>query len=140
MLLVKADGTVIHGPNITLSMNVKSPEFTAAQESMAAGPSRWPGYVIAPLPGGEQTIIGYASPGLQESFPNLNWTVLVAQSTREAFAPTRGVLRLLYLMILAGLAAVTVLAMYFAVHRRREYTHLAEEAEKPEEEPRGADA
>lgn len=139
MLLVKADGTVIHGPNINLAMNVKSAEFMAAQESMAAGPSRWPGYVIAPLPGGEQTIIGYASPGLQESFPNLNWTVLVAQNTREAFAPTQGVLRLLYLMILAGLAAVTLLAMYFAVHRRREYTHLAPEPERAEEEARSAD-
>ncbi|MGQ9919110.1 MAG: cache domain-containing protein [Bryobacteraceae bacterium] len=137
MLLVKGDGTVIHAPNVLLSMNVKSAEFHAAQESMAAGPSRWPGYVIAPLPGGETVIIGYGSPGLEESFPNLNWRVLVAQNTRDAFAPTRGILRLLYLMIGAGLAGVTLVAMYFALHRRRELAHL--EPEK-EEAPRGVDA
>jgi hypothetical protein len=134
MMLVKGDGTVIHAPGLNLAMNVKSAEFFAAQESMAAGPSRWPGYVIAPLPGGGPVIIGYGSPGLEESFPNLNWRVLVAQDTREAFAPTRGVLRLLYLMILAGLAAVTVLAMYFALHRRREMMHVGLEPE--EEEPK----
>lgn len=136
MMLVKGDGTVIHAPNVNLSMNVKSVEFHAAQESMATGPSRWPGFVIAPLPGGEPVIIGYGSPGLEESFPNLNWRVLVAQNTREAFAPTRGVLRLLYLMIAAGLAAVTLLAMYFALHRRREIAHLEPETE---EAPRGVD-
>jgi len=133
MILVKGDGTVIHAPNITLADRVKSAEFHAAQESMASGPARWPGYVIAPLPGGEPTVIGYASPGLQESFPNLNWIVLVARDTREAFAPTRGVQRLLVVMIAAGLAAVTLLAMYFGVHRRREYLHLAEEPQKAEE-------
>jgi hypothetical protein len=139
MILVKSDGTVIHAPNVNLAMNVKSAEFFAAQESMASGPSRWPGYVIAPLPGGEPVIIGYGSPGLEESFPNLNWRVLVAQNTRDAFAPTRGVLRLLYLMIMAGLAAVTLLAMYFALHRRQEVTRVAwkpeeaAEAEEPKE-------
>lgn len=139
MILAKNDGTVIHAPNVNLAMNVKSAEFFAAQESMASGPSRWPGYVIAPLPGGEPVIIGYGSPGLEESFPNLNWRVLVAQNTRDAFAPTRGVLRLLYLMIMAGLAAVTLLAMYFALHRRQEVTRVAwkpeeaAEAEEPKE-------
>ncbi len=136
MMLVKGDGTVIHAPNVNLSMNVKSAEFHAAQESMATGPSRWPGYVIAPLPGGEPVVIGYGSPGLEESFPNLNWRVLVAQNTREAFAPTRGVLRLLYLMIGAGLAGVTLVAMYFALHRRRELAHLEPERE---EAPRAVD-
>lgn len=137
MMLVKNDGTVIHSPGVNLAMNVKSAEFHAAQESMASGPSRWPGYVIAPLPGGEPVIIGYGSPGLEESFPNLNWRVLVAQNTRDAFAPTRGVLRLLYLMILAGLAAVTVLTMYFALHRRQEMARVAlsqERAEEPKQE------
>jgi hypothetical protein len=134
MILVKHDGTVIHAPGVSLAMNVKSAEYHAAQESMAIGPSRWPGYVIAPLPGGEPVIIGYGSPGLEESFPNLNWRVLVVQNTREAFAPTRGVLRLLYLMILAGLAAVTLLAMYFALHRRQEMARVALRPEEPAEE------
>ncbi|GIU78415.1 MAG: hypothetical protein KatS3mg005_1653 [Bryobacteraceae bacterium] len=134
MILVKYDGTVIHAPGVSLAMNVKSAEYHAAQESMATGPSRWPGYVIAPLPGGEPVIIGYGSPGLEESFPNLNWRVLVVQNTREAFAPTRGVLRLLYLMILAGLAAVTLLAMYFALHRRQEMARVALRPEEPAEE------
>ncbi len=133
MMLVKSDGTVIHAPSVNLAMNVKSAEFHAAQESMATGPSRWPGYVMAPLPGGEPVIIGYGSPGLEESFPNLSWRVLVVQDTREAFAPTRGVLRLLYLMILAGLAAVTVLVMYFALHRRKEMAHVALQQEQAAE-------
>lgn len=136
MILVKHDGTVIHAPSVNLAMNVKSAEYFAAQESMTSGPARWSGYVIAPLPGGEPVIVGYGSPGLEESFPNLNWRVLVAQNTRDAFAPTRGVLRLLYLMILAGLAAVTVLTMYFALHRRQEMARVAfrpEESEEPKE-------
>lgn len=124
-LLVKEDGTVIHAPGVNLSMNVKSDELRAVSEAMGSGPRRASGYAVTTMPGGDAVLIGYAGLGLRESFPKLAWTVLIAQDTREAFAATRGVMRLILIVILVGLAAVTLLAVYASLHRRRDYTDIA---------------
>lgn len=124
-LLVKPDGTIIHSPSVNLAMNLKSQEFVAAHEAMARKAAGERGYAITALPGGEAVVIGYADIGMRESFPNLAWTVLLVQDTSEAFAATRGVMRLIFFLIAVGLIAVTLLAVYFALHRRVEYTDLA---------------
>lgn len=129
-LLVKADGTIIHSPAANLAMIVKSDEFIAAQEAMARKAASIRGYAVTTLPGGESVLMGYADIGMRESFPALSWTVLLVQDTREAFAATRGVMRLIFILVVVGLAAVTLLAVYFSTHRRAEFTDLeAGEAE-----------
>lgn len=123
-LLVKSDGTIIHSPAVNLAMNLKSEEFVAANEAMARKNAGSRGYAMTTLPGGEAVVIGYADIGLRESFPNLAWTVLLVQNTSEAFAATRGVMRLIFFLIAVGLIAVTVLVVYFSIHRRVEFTDL----------------
>ncbi len=131
-LLVKDDGTVIHSPFANLSMNLKSEEFVAAHEAMARKAAGNKGYAVTTLPGGEAVVIGYADIGMRESFPSLAWTVLLVQDTTEAFASTRGVMRMILFVVLVGLIAVTLLSVYFLLHRRAEYTHLAAPAPEPE--------
>jgi len=136
-ILVKQDGTIIHSPSINLSSNVKSEEFVAVKEAMLSAPNRWRGYTVTTLPGRENLLVGFADIGMRETFSNLGWTVLVVQDTREAFAATRGVLRLILFLVAVGLAMVTLVAVYFSLHRRRDYTHLApEESQEKAESPR----
>lgn len=123
-ILVKSDGTIIHSPTVNLAMNLKSEEFVAAREAMARKAAGTQGYAVTTLPGGEAVVIGYSDIGLRESFPNLAWTVLLVQDTTEAFAATRGVMRLIFFLIAVGLIAVTLLAVYFSIHRRVPFTDL----------------
>ena len=48
----------------------------------------------------------------------------MAQDSQEALAPTRVIVRLISFMALVGLAMVTLLAMYFSLHREAEYTDI----------------
>lgn len=123
--LVKADGTIIHSQAANLAMNLKSEEFVAAKEAMERKAAGAVGYAVTTLPGGNAVLIGYSDIGMRESFPSLAWTVLIVQDTSEAFAATRGVMRLIFVLVAVGLIAVTLLAVYFALHRRAEYTDLA---------------
>ena len=80
-----------------------------------------------------RTLIAHADTGLKVSYPALNWTILLAQDTREAFAPIRSVSRMIWLFSLLGLTLVALLAAYFSLHRRMPITdirhHVVEAAE-----------
>jgi hypothetical protein len=140
-MLVKQDGTIIClagtqsggglRPVIDLSMNLKSEEYAAAQGWSGDELNRQRGYMVTTLRNGENVLIGYADTGLKQSFPNLAWTVLIAQDTREAFAATRGVMRLILFAVGIGLAMVTLLVVFFVLHRGSGYTDL-----KAQEQPR----
>jgi hypothetical protein len=140
-MMVKQDGTIIclagtqsgggRAPTIDLSMGMKSEEYLAAQGWSGDQLNRQKGYLVTTLRNGENVLIGYADTGLKQSFSNLAWTVLVAQDTREAFAATRSVMRLILFAVGVGLAMVTLLFVYFMLHRRKDYTDL-----KAQEEPR----
>ncbi len=125
-LLVKDDGTVISGPRVDLSMNLKSPEFAAVQEEIGTLSGRQTGYVVADLSRSGRHLIGFADTGLKRDYRNLAWIVLVAQDTREAFAPTRMVERLIGFVSVLGLAMLTLLAAYFALHRREPFADIGE--------------
>jgi len=125
-LLVKQDGTVIYAPNATLSMNVKSDEWAAILDNAARLRGHKSGFITAPLSGGASTLIGFAATGLEENYRNLGWSVLVAQDTQEAFAPIRGVVRLIAFLVLVGLAGVTFLGVYFVLHRQSGLTDMSE--------------
>jgi hypothetical protein len=130
ILLVKEDGTVISGPDVTLMARMKSEEWEAVKDAIGTTEGRQAGYLTASLRGSGQSLIGFTGAGLKEHYPNLGWTVLVAQDARQALAPMRLVGRLIAFVSLLGLALVTLLAAYFAVHRRLPMTeigHLAHE-------------
>jgi hypothetical protein len=116
--LIKDDGTVITAPNAMPGLNLKSEEFAVLQDATQSLHRRQTGYVVASVLGGGE-LIGFADTGLKEDYRNLGWMVVVAQDVQEAFAATRTVRIMLALMILIGLAAVTLLAAYFSLHRRR---------------------
>jgi hypothetical protein len=128
VLLVKSDGTVIYAPNVSLSMNLKSDEYAAIRD---AAPNLRTGYLNATLAGAGPTLIGFAATGLEENYKNLGWTVLVTQSSQQAFAPIRGVVRLIAFVVLVGILGVTFLGVYFALHRKRVFTEIGDLEKAP---------
>ncbi|MBE0658331.1 MAG: cache domain-containing protein [Bryobacteraceae bacterium] len=116
-LLVKPDGIIITGPNIDLAANLKSEEFAAASEALATEAGRRRGFLIARLQSGSTALIAFASPNLAASYPNLKWTVLLAQDTKEAFSATRGVLRLIMFSVGVGLLLITFFGLYLSIYR-----------------------
>jgi hypothetical protein len=129
-MLVKADGTVIISPAGGLSAGIRSEEYLSSRENFTTVSDRRRGYAVITLRGGEQVLVGYVSTGLRESYPNLDWHVVVAQDTREALAATRGVMRLIFFSASVGLAMLTLMLVYFLLHRRRDYIDLGSPVEK----------
>lgn len=125
-LLVKEDGTVISGPQVNLAMRVKSEELAAMQDALRDWRSRGTGYVVADVKGGSRSMIGFADTGLKQDYGNLGWIVVISQDAREAFAPIRAAGRLLAFMSLMGLVSVTLLAMYFVLHRKQPFAEIEE--------------
>jgi hypothetical protein len=121
--LVKGDGTIIFSPGTDLSMNRKSEEFIAVADTQGKGAPNQ-GYLFATMRNGSTSLVGFADTGLRKSFPNLGWHVLVTQDTREAFAATRGVLRLILFSIAVAIAAITLLGVYILMHKRVEILDL----------------
>jgi hypothetical protein len=124
-MLVKDDGTIISAPQISLAQRVKSDEYAAIQEFLGTAEGRQIGYLEAPLRSG-RTLIGFADTGLKQDYRALGWVVLVAQPSEEAFAPIRGIARLIAFMALFGLGMVALLGAYFAMHRWQEFDEIGE--------------
>ncbi len=131
ILLVKDDGTVIAAPQVTLSMNLKSEEHAAVQDVMGTLAGRQAGYVVAGFRGGGSQLIGFADTGLKQDYRNLGWAVLVCQDTGQAFAAVRLVDRLIAFMSVLGLAMVTLVVAYFALHRKLPFTEIGRLAHEP---------
>lgn len=126
-LLVKDDGTVISGPQTTLAMGRKSVEFGAVADASRVGQQLGAGYLIANLADIGETLIGFGATGLRADFQNLGWIVLVSQPSQQAFAPIAATQQLIMLISLLSLAAVVILGVYFALHRRTESEEIEEE-------------
>ncbi len=139
-VLVKDDGTVIASPEATLSANLKSAELLAVRDALTSVAGRQTGYLVTEVPEMGRRLIGFADTGLKEDYKNLGWVVLVSQDAREAFASIRLVGRLTAFLAAVGLALVTLLVVYFSLHRPVVYEPLREaeqakevEAERPAE-------
>lgn len=117
-LLVKEDGTVIAGAGISLANIVKSRELSALRDAFGTLGGHPPGYLVTDVEGGGRRMIGFADTGLKRDYRNLDWFVTVSQEEREAFAPVRGVARMLAFLVLLALITVTLSAVYFSIHRR----------------------
>jgi hypothetical protein len=125
-LLVKEDGTVISGPNTTLSMNLKSPEHEAVLDSLKTLQGRETGYLVADFGDRGETLIGYADTGLKEDYKDLSWVVLVSQPTDEAFKPIITSQRFIMFIAFLGITAAVMLAVYFSLHRKGEIEEFEE--------------
>jgi len=123
VLLVRGDGTIIAGGAAGPGVNRKSEEYAALLDAHAGG-EKPSGHHIVELSGPVRTLIAYADTGLKASYPALAWTILLAQDTREAFAPIRPVSRMIWLFSLLGLTLVALLAAYFSLHRRMPITDI----------------
>ncbi len=139
-LLVKPDGTIISGPNINLSANLKSEEFAEVKDALTSVAGRRKGFLMARLGSGAMSLIAFAAPELKSSFPNLDWTVVLAQDTQQAFAATRGVLRLIMFSVGVGLLLITFFGLYLSIYRRSEYVDIRSGTEAAPHEPSGADS
>ena len=71
-------------------------------------------------------MVAYADTGLGGDYQNLAWTVLVTQDAREALAPTRSIVRLSFFFMLAALAALVLLAVYFSLRRKVHYEDVSD--------------
>ena len=125
--LLNGAGIIIFGPEVSLSMNLKSPEYPSVNEALGTAGGRETGYVKADLTGGGRTLVGFADTGLKRDYQTLDWIVLVSQDEREAPAPIRGLLRFAFLMVLLGLLMVAIFGVYFYLHRRQKFMDIASE-------------
>jgi hypothetical protein len=127
--LVKGDGTIIYTPGVSLAAQLKSEEYESVREVLATASGRQRGYLTTRLRSGEDVLVGYADPGLADSHPKLDWKLLVIQDSRHAFAATRGVMRLMWFSVAVGVTLLTLLAVFFSLHRRPDYTDIQMEEE-----------
>jgi hypothetical protein len=121
--LVNDDGTVISGPKTDVFARVRSDEFAAIGDALGSVEGRQTSYVTAELPKGRY-IIGFADTGMQKISKNLNWTVLVSQDERQATAPIRVLGQFATLMVVLALFMVTLLAVYYALHRKQQFADI----------------
>jgi cache domain-containing protein len=125
-LLVREDGMIVAGPQVSRVMKAKSNEFEAVTEALSANPARRSGYLVSDVRGSGRTLIGYADAALGGEQPKGQWMVLVCQDASEAFAPVRFVDRLIAFLSLLGLGLVTLLTVYFMLHREMRITDIAQ--------------
>jgi hypothetical protein len=132
ILLVKDDGTVVSGPDVSPDMRLKSEEFTAVRDALGTLEGRQTAYIVAPMKKGAR-IVGFADTGLRQNYPNLNWLVLASQDEQEAMSPVRTLDRFAFLMVVLGLLMLTLLVVYFFLHREEplEQVRVAETLEPP---------
>lgn len=124
--LVKADGTIISAPNTTLAMKLHSGDFDAVTELLATQQGRSKGYTVAAFPSGGEHLVAVSDTGLKADYRLLDWYVLVAQDTRQAFAPIRSANTLISFVALAGLVFLTLLVVVYDLHRKRAYVDMGE--------------
>jgi len=133
IMLVRNDGTVISAPNMDPSLRLKSDEYATVHDVLGTPQGRQAGYVIASMRGGNR-LVGFADTGLKKAYPNLGWLILVSQDEREALAPLRGLGHFALLMVVLALLMLTLLAVYFFLHRRQGFEDI--EVQAAEEPPK----
>jgi hypothetical protein len=77
--------------------------------------------------------VGYASTGLKQTFPNMGWVVTVIQEEHQAAAPIRQLERFAIVMVILALFMLTLLCVYYYLHRTQKFTHMEEEESSPEQ-------
>jgi hypothetical protein len=121
--LVSDDGSIISAPNTDVFAHLKSQEFDAVRESLGALQGRQAGSLTTSLRSGPY-IIGFADTGLKQHYENLGWIVIVSQEEHRAAAPIRQVEHFALLMVILGLLMVTLLCVYYYLHRAQQFSDI----------------
>jgi hypothetical protein len=137
IMLLQDDGTVISAPNMDPSLRLKSDEYATVRDALATPQGRQAGYAAASMRGGDR-IVGFADTGLKKAYPNLGWLVLASQDEREALTPLLSLSRFALLMVVFALLMLTLLTVYFFLHRRQRFEDINVQA--AEEPPRSGAA
>jgi hypothetical protein len=124
--LVNEDSRIISGPNSDVFARVQSPEFGAIHDSVGLPEGTESGWATANLARG-QSIVGYAGTGLKKTYDNLGWYVLVSQDERQVAAPIRALSQFALFMVVLAVCMLTLLSVYYYLHRSQAYAHLAED-------------
>ncbi len=135
--LVSDNGNIVSGPNADVFARIKSQGFDYVHDALGANQGSQSGWVMANLNGADH-IVGYSSTGLKQHFPNLGWVVTVTQEEHQAAAPIRQLERFALGMVVLALFMLTLLCVYYYLHRAQRYSHIEEDA--PAEQARGAAA
>ena len=134
--MLKENGTIIFGPDISLWMNRKAPEYPAINEA-GGGAGQATGYVVADVGRGVRNVAAFADTELKRDYQNLGWVVVVSQNEQAAAAPNRAIGWFALLMVILGLLMIVLFGVYFHLHRRQRITDLAT-LQKVEEEEEAA--
>jgi len=137
IMLVQDDGTVISAPNMDPSLRLKSDEYATVRDALGTPQGRQAGFAVASMRGGDR-IVGFADTGLKRVYPNLGWLVLASQDEREALTPLLSLSRFALLMVVFALLMLTLLAVYFFLHRRQGFEDI--EVRTAEEPPKSGAA
>jgi hypothetical protein len=130
--LVSDNGNIVSGPNADVFARLRSEGFDYVHDALGANQGTTNGWVMANLNGADH-IVGYASTGLKQHFPNLGWVVTVTQDEHQAAAPIRQLERFALGMVVLALLMLTLLCVYYYLHRTQRYAHIGEEEEVPEQ-------
>ncbi len=136
--LVNDDGMIVSAPNADVFAHVKSQQFDAVRDSLGSPQGSQSGWVMADLSNGPW-IVGFANTGLKAHFSNLGWLVTVSQEEHQAVAPIRSLVHFALIMVILALFMLTLLFVYYYLHRTQRFSHLEEE-EALEEKVRTATA
>jgi hypothetical protein len=124
--LVNSNGAVISGPKTDVFARAHSDAFDYVNDALASADARQTGYVLADLSHGTE-IVGFADTGLQKLYKNFDWTVLVSRNEHEATAPIRMLSQFAILMVVLALFMLTLLSVYYALHRKQQFADIQEE-------------
>lgn len=135
--LVSDDGTVISARNVDVFSHVKSRGFDAVHDALLGLRGGQSGWVRAGLPNGPW-LIGFATTTVKQRFANLSWIVMVSEDERLAAAPVAGLVRFALIMVVLAGFMLTLLCVYYFLHRSQKFSHIEEEEEFRPERHRSA--
>jgi hypothetical protein len=122
-VLVNDDGMVVSAPNADVFARVKSQEFDAVRDSLGSLQGSHSGWALVNVRG-RPSIVGYAGTGLKQHFDNLGWVVLVSEEEYQAAAPIRQLERFALLMVILSIFMLTLLCVYYFLHRRQRFEDI----------------
>ncbi len=137
--LINGDGLVVSAPNADVFARVRSQEFDFVKDAMGSAQGSQTGWTTARLQSGPY-LVGYAATGLQQQFPNLNWVVTVSQEEHEAAAPVRQLQHFAMWMVVLGILMLTLISVYYYLHRVQRYGYLEQEEQDLASRPRATGA
>ncbi len=136
-VLMNEEGIIVSGPNSDVFARAKSQESDFVRDALGSNQGSQAGWVTATLSRGPY-LVGYASTGLKQHFPNLAWVVTVSQEEHAAAAPIRMLERFALFMVVLAVFMLILLFVYYYLHRTQKFSYLDEDPAS--DQPRTATA